>query len=280
MTRLAAAVACWTVLTLWGWMELRFSGWIPLSNGLTVGIVYAVAMASGTRSWPLFRLLFQLYAGVNVLNIQIENLVFGIVPPGEIVETTATGLLAAAGVSAALAWASTRDPSDRLSDAHGTLTGNVWWKLPALAVLYIGLFLIAGSLIFPYIREFYARNNVIVMPTFGVLLLTEFIRGLVHAVSLGPFLRTMSGRRLQAALLAGLALPILGGISSLLLPIDDILPPEIRRVHIAEIFGSNFLFGVITAWLLVRRTDAAAPLPIHVGTSHTVSRIADGDGAS
>jgi hypothetical protein len=98
-----------------------------------------------------------------------------------------------------------------------------------------------------------------------VLLLTEFIRGLVHAVSLGPFLRTMSGRRAHAAVLAGLALPILGGISSLLLPIDDILPPEIRRVHIAEIFGSNFLFGVITAsaCLLVRRMDTTAPLPIH-----------------
>ena len=42
----------------------------------------------------------------------------------------------------------------------------------------------------------------------------------------------------------------------------DILPPEIRRVHIAEIFGSNFLFGVITACLLVRRLDAVAPLAI------------------
>jgi hypothetical protein len=60
--------------------------------------------------------------------------------------------------------------------------------------------------------------------------------------------------RAQVALLAGLALPILGGISSLLLPIDDILPLEIRRVHIAEIFGSNFLFGVVIASLLVRRT--------------------------
>ena len=98
------------------------------------------------------------------------------------------------------------------------------------------------------------------MPSFGVLLLTEFIRGLVHVASLWPFLRTMSGRRTQAALLAGLALPILGGISSLLLPIDDILPAEIRRVHIAEIFGSNFLFGVITAWTLVCRPTSVVPL--------------------
>jgi hypothetical protein len=100
------------------------------------------------------------------------------------------------------------------------------------------------------------------MPSLGVLLLTEFIRGLVHVVSLWPFLRTMSGRGAQAALLAGLALAILGGISSLLLPIDDILPLEIRRVHIAEVFGSNLLFGAVTASLLVRRTEAVVPLPV------------------
>ena len=259
MTTLAVAVACGVVLTLWGWLELRVSGLVPLSTGLTVGIVYAVAMAGRTRGWPLFRLLFQLYAGVNVLNIQIENLVFGTAPPGEIARTTATGLLAAAGVSAALAWPSTRDRLGGASDAIGMLTGSLWWKLPALGVLYIVLFLAAGSLIHPYIREFYARNPVIVLPSFGVLLLTEFSRGLVHVVSLWPFLRTMSGRRRQAGLLAGLALSILGGISSLLLPIDDILPLEIRRVHIAEIFGSNFLFGIVTARLLVPRAPAVVP---------------------
>ena len=54
MTTLVMAVACWIVLTLWGWLELRFSGLVPLSTGLTVGVVYVVAMASGTRGWPLF----------------------------------------------------------------------------------------------------------------------------------------------------------------------------------------------------------------------------------
>jgi hypothetical protein len=259
MTRLAVAVACWFVLTVWGWIELGFSGLVPLSTGLTVGIVCAVAIASGAQGRSLFRLLFQLYAGVNVLNIQIENVLFGTSAPGEIARTTATGLLAAAGVSAALAWASTRDAPDRWWNVHGTLAGNLRWKLPALGLLYIVLFLTAGSLIFPYIREFYARNPVIVMPSFGILLLIEFTRGLVHALSLLPFLRTMSGRRAQAAVLAGFALAILGGISALLLPIE-VLPPEIRRVHIVEIFGSNFLFGISAAYWLVRRrvSDVAA----------------------
>jgi hypothetical protein len=49
---------------------------------------------------------------------------------------------------------------------------NIVYMLGMLPV-YVG--------ILPYIREFYGRNNMIVMPSFGVLLLTEFIRGLVHA---------------------------------------------------------------------------------------------------
>ena len=81
-------------------MELRFSGLVPLSTGLTVGIVYAVAMASGTRGWP-----------------------------------------------------PTRDARDRWSNGDRTLSGNLWWKLPALGLLYIVLFLTAGSLILPYIRS-------------------------------------------------------------------------------------------------------------------------------
>lgn len=256
MTRLGIAVVCWLLLTLWGWMEFRFSGWVPLSTGLTVGIVSSAARVSGTRGWPLFWLLFQLYAGVNVVNIQIENLVFATMAPAEIARTTATGILAAAGVSAALAWASTRDASGEVSDKHAMLARHVWWKLPALGILYVALFMIAGALALPFFKEFYANSNVIVTPSFGVLVATEFVRGVVHVLSLLPFLRRMSGRRAQAALLAGLALAILGGISSLLLPIDDILPLEVRRVHMVEIFGSNFLFGMIAAYLLVRRTEA------------------------
>jgi hypothetical protein len=37
----------------------------------------------------------------------------------------------------------TRDGRSRSSNAHGTLTGNLWWKLPALGMLYIVLFLTA-----------------------------------------------------------------------------------------------------------------------------------------
>ena len=62
----------------------------------------------------------------------------------------------------------------------------------------------------------------------------------IGAVPIQPLVREADG---SSGWTERSALAILGGVSSLLLPIDDILPPEVRRVHIAEICGSNFLFG-------------------------------------
>jgi hypothetical protein len=110
------------------------------------------------------------------------------------------------------------------------------------------------------------------MPSLGILVLTEFTRGLIHAAALVPWLSRMSGRRAQSAVLAGLALAILGGVAALLLPVDDILPPEVRRVHMVEILGCNFLFGVIASQLLLPR----APATVRVGVG-PILMTADGD---
>ena len=180
-----------------------------MSHGLTVGILYAVAVASGTRGWSLFGLLAVLYGGVGVINIQFENLVLRIMSPMEVAGAVATGLLAAVGVAAALAWGRMHDDARPHGPASQGLAGGLSWKAPLLGVVYVVLFMVAGSLIFPFVRSFYAESGLITMPTFGVLALTEFIRGLIHVGASLPFLSRMAGQRTRAALLAGLALPIL-----------------------------------------------------------------------
>ncbi len=253
MTSVTMALLSWTVLTAWAWLVLPFSWLVPLSHGLTVGILYAVAVASGTRGWSLFGLLAVLYGGVGVINIQLENLVFTIMSPTDVMSGVATGLVAAIGIAAALAWGRMHDEPIPHGPANPALARGVWWKAPLLGGIYVALFLTAGSLIFPFVRHFYAESHLITVPTFGVLVLIEFVRGLIHAGASLPFLIRMAGRRTQAALLAGFALSILGGIAALLMPVDDVLPMDVRRVHMVEIFGSNFVFGVLTAFLLVAR---------------------------
>ena len=252
MKSVAMALVSWTVLTAWTWLTLPFSWLVPISFGITVGILYAIAIASGTRGWSLFPVLAVLYGGIGVINIHVENLVFKILSPAEVLRAVVSGLLVAVGVAAALAWGRIRDdPTARASESLGFARG-VWWKVPVLGATFVVLFLAAGALALPFVRSFYRTSGLITMPSFGIVVLAEFVRGVIHVGALLPFLSRMGGRRTQAAVLAGFALPILGGIAALLMPVDDILPLEVRRVHMVEIFGSNFVFGVLIAFLLVR----------------------------
>jgi len=147
-------------------VSLRFSWLVPLSTGITVGIVYVAAIASKARGWPLFRLLALLYGGVGVMNINVENLVFRIMRPEEVTRVAATGLMAATAVSAALTWGRMRDEPRPQSIRDG-LTGQLWWRVPLLGAACIVLFLTAGSLILPFVRQFYSESGLITMPSFG-----------------------------------------------------------------------------------------------------------------
>jgi hypothetical protein len=136
------------------------------------------------------------------------------------------------------------------------------------------LYLVAGSLIYPFVRHFYMTSGVVVIPKIGVILGVQFLRGLVYAAALLPLLRRMAGQRPHAALVAGLSLSVFGGIAPLLLPVDGILPPEVRAVHMIEILGSNFVLGVIGAWLLVRRPPSRRRAEaVNTSTDVLVARV-------
>lgn len=268
MRMLSTCVAGWLVLSLLLWTtfgtlaggSLRRGSWlILLSSALTVGVLYMAASASRARGWPLFLLLVALYGGIGVINIQFEALAFRMFPPPVIARDTVYGLAQVVLVSAVLAIGMTRGGTAETLPAPRGLAGQLWLRVPVVALTYIVLYFVAGSLILPFVRHFYRSSNLLVMPPLGVLLGVQFLRGLVYVAALAPLMRTMAGRRRHAALVAGLSLSVFGGIAPLLLPLDDILPADVRRVHMLEIFGSNFTLGVIGAFLLVRRP------PPHLG---------------
>lgn len=266
MRELAACAVCWIALSLLTLIALPFS-WLSLvSTALTVVVLYLASKAADARGWQLFGLLASLSAGIGVINIQLESLVFRILTPVDVAKQTVIGVAEAAAIAAVLAWAVTGRQSHGSKSTTHHLARSLWLRVPLLAVLYIVLYLTAGALIFPYIREFYATSSLLTIPSFGVIIGTQFVRGLIYAAALAPFLRAMEGRRLHAAVVAGLSLAILGGLAPLLLPVDDVFPMEIRRFHMAEIFMSNFLLGVAAAYLLVRRKPKKVTEAVIAGT--------------
>ena len=246
-----ACVAAWLVQSVLTWAGLGFSWGVILSAALTTGVLYIAAAASGARGWPLFWLLTVLCGGIGVVNIQIESFAFGMAPLSATVRETLLQLVQLVVVTAIVTIGMARSvPAESAAPA---LARRLWLRLPAVALSYMVLYLVAGSLIYPFVRHFYMTSGVVVIPSIGVILGVQFLRGLVYAAALLPLLRRMAGRRAHAALVAGLSLSVFGGIAPLLLPVDSILPPEVRAVHMIEILGSNFVLGVIGAWLLVRR---------------------------
>ena len=250
-----ACVVAWLVQSVLLLAGLGFSWGVLLSAALTTGVLYIAAAASGARGWPLFWLLGVLCGGIGVVNIQIESFAFGMAPLSATIRDTLLQLVELVVVIAIVTIGMARSvPAESTAPA---MARRLWLRMPAVALSYMVLYLVAGSLIYPFVRHFYMTSGVLVIPPIGVILGVQFLRGLVYAAALLPLLRRMAGRRPHAALVAGLALSVFGGIAPLLLPVDSILPPEVRAVHMLEILGSNFMLGVIGAMLLVRRAPSA-----------------------
>ncbi len=254
MRVLLACVVAWLVQSVLTWAGLGFSWGVILSAALTTGVLYIAAAASGARGWPLFWLLTVLCGGIGVVNIQIESFAFGMAPLSATVRDTLLQLVQLVVVTAIVTIGMARSvPAESTAPA---LARRLWLRVPAVALSYMVLYLAAGIMILPVVRHFYATSSLIVIPPIGVILGVQFLRGLVYAAALLPLLRRMAGQRGHAAFVAGLSLAVFGGIAPLLLPVDSILPPEVRAVHMLEILCSNFMLGVIGALLLVRRTPS------------------------
>lgn len=250
------SAALWLALSLAAGAGFAFSWRVFLSYAVTVGVLYVAASASRARGWPLFWMLAVLYGGIGVVNIQIESLAFGISSLFQTARDTALQLIPVVLASAVLAVGMTRGVPPDTSDAAPGLARRPWLRMPVMSLSYLVLYFVAGGLIYPFVRPFYDSNALVVIPPFGVIVGVQILRGLVYAASIAPLMRGMAGRRGHAALVAGLALSVFGGIAPLLLPVDDILPPEVRAVHMIEILCSNFMLGVIGAFLLVRRAPS------------------------
>jgi len=157
----------------------------------------------------------------------------------------AGGLAVSFLVAVGVVWA-----GGRFQSAGDTGASLSWRWPPALAsaVVFLVLYFIAGSLIYPWFREFYASRPV---PPLPALLTLQFFRGLIWAAIAFPCLRRIESRRQAIAVLA-VTFAVLGAVAPLLLPSED-MPVRIRLAHMVEMTGSHVLFGGFTGWVFTRR---------------------------
>lgn len=226
--------------------------WLLAANLLlALTLTYATTRLQAT-GWRLAAILFLLMFGLHCNNL-VEAVFFQLdIPRAELANLFWSGLLRATYFAPLLVWAARKwnSLSQLPLRAWSERTAFGWiWRVVVCDLAYVFLYFVAGMIIFPYVRDFYAPWQ---LPALLPLLVMQVFRGLVFVGLSFLVIRRAAGSRLEVALVVGLVLSIVGGVVPLLTP-NPYLPSFIRWVHGWEVGLSNLLFGCLVGWLLVGR---------------------------
>jgi hypothetical protein len=131
------------------------------------------------------------------------------------------------------------------------------------AFSYLVYYEIFGALTYQFFTKGYYPHAVEQVAAMGAwFFVYQIARGLVMTLAVLPVIYTLRLPRMQAALIVGLLVWVIGGAAPLLVP-NEMMTSVQRFIHVGEIFTQNFLLGM-TATLLIRpRKTATTVAPMH-----------------
>lgn len=234
----------------------HFLQWLLLSNAVTVAALAVVAARTDWRGWRLGIAVAAIPVVIHALDM-LEGIVFLKNSPVEWGKIFVYTL-----VSAALSvpvWMLLFGRRANVLEHYHPIQAQApiqrAWKFAVSDVAYLVLYLTAGTIIFPYVKDFYATQYLPPMSALAALQLG--IRGPIF-ILLCLFLARMLGLpRLRGALAVGAVFTLLSGVAPLLIP-NPYFPDIVRWAHFCEVTSSNFVFGAVVAWLWGQRETAPA----------------------
>ena len=120
------------------------------------------------------------------------------------------------------------------------------WKFAVSDVAYALLYIVAGTIVFPYVKDFYATQQLPSTPKIFAMQL--LVRGPIFIVLCLVLVRMLGLPRLGGALAVGALFALLSGVTPLLIP-NPFFADSLRWAHMCEVTSSNFVFGTLVAWL-------------------------------
>lgn len=241
--------------------------WMLASNVFLAGMLAWLARTSVWSGWRLAAALFAISYGTGHANSLIEAYVFDIFNRprvlGALFLHTLLPALVFPAVIVLLTGRWSRAARAPAPVAARSATGWLW-RFAVCGVAYVLLYFAAGTLVFPFVQDFYAQ---LTLPsTITIILLQVFVRGPLFAAVGLLIVRMVPGTRGQHALMVALVMSLAGGVIPLLVP-NPLLPDHVRWAHLVEVVPSNFVFGCLIGWLFsdagrprVGRRAAGAPL--------------------
>jgi hypothetical protein len=222
--------------------------WLMLANAAIVLVLGAAALRSDWRDWRLTRALFAVPAAIAAVNM-MEGIFFLSnlhIDWRRVIAMT----LASYAVAALLWWLIFRGAPVVSATVESSLPHRSLGQIVSRAVLssacYVFLYYLAGMIIFPYVRDFYATQKI---PGTGEIVAMQFLlRGPVFILVCLLLLRMFRLPHLSGALAVGLGFTVLSGVAPLIVP-NPFFPDSVRWVHFGEVTSSNFVFGFVMGWI-------------------------------
>jgi len=236
-------------ILLGGGYSLGSLPWQIVASTLIVSLLSYIVLHAHWTGKKLVALLVLLQFGVANFNTMIEALFFELdIPKQEALFSVATALLVAVIFSPVLVRFLGRNAETGAANPTSKPRTPLAWagKGALVAFLYFALYFVAGMLVYPFVKDFYADKH---LPGIGEMLAMQLFRGTVYLLVCLPVIRTMTTSRMNIGLTVGAALSILGGIAPLLLP-NPYMPDYIRPPHMIEVGVSNFVFGFLMVRLV------------------------------
>jgi hypothetical protein len=137
-------------------------------------------------------------------------------------------------------------PQDHFHPIGSKPFSETLWKFAVSDLAYSLLYLTAGLIVFPYVKDFYATQHIPAMTT--ILALQMLLRGPMFIALCLLLVRMLGLPRFAGALAVGAVFTILSGVAPLLMP-NAFFPDAVRWAHFCEVTSSNFVFGAIVGWL-------------------------------
>jgi hypothetical protein len=222
--------------------------WLMVSNAFIALPMGAAALRSDWRDWKLLRALFLVTAAISVAN-WIEGAWYlsnaGLDWRGVFAFNVVS--IAIAAILWFFIFRSAPVPEANVSSnlPERSFTQKLW-RFALCSACYVLLYFGAGTIIFPFVRDYYATQH---LPSFGQIVgMQFFVRGPVFVLVCLALLRMFRLPNRSGAVAVGLAFTLMSGVATLIMP-NGIFPDIVRRAHLCEVSSSNFVFGFLVAWI-------------------------------
>lgn len=233
----------------------NFMWWMLLANSLVVASLAFVAFRSDLRGWRLATAMAAIPLVIASVNL-VEGVVFLTGTSMQWTRLFAYFFLSAALVMPVWMLLFGRRSNSSPEHFHPVASkpiGERIWKFVVSDIAYCFLYFTAGMIIFPWVKDFYATQHIPPMTT--IITLQLLLRGPIFILMCLALVRMLGLPRLGGALAVGAVFTIVSGVAPLLTP-NAFFPDAVRWAHFCEVTSSNFVFGMIVAWLWGRPTFA------------------------